>query len=513
MKSPTGKCRTAGKVLLWVVGILVVLRVLLSVGGVAITNRVLPGILGTAASIESADMGLLRGRVSVGGIQIFQPLGFEGAPLFSLGTAAVNVSLPSLLNGPLTVESVMVDRLELNLIRNQDGLLNIAALAGGDTNAPLEEAEDETESDPSPPKAVAVQKLNVRALSISYRDLSYDPPLAIHVAECNVSVTNLLFDPFSAGEPLLDSTVSLTALLKQPDFHDGYVGLVARLGVLSTNAPPTVAAIRIVGLELKSGLDAVVPPGVAQTLGGNCVDAYADLAMAVDILDLKARIKTEDNTMPFAVGGMPSAPRIDKSTALFSLVSRPTMLVGGVVTDVSSAGVEVVEGAAKTTAAVGKGALKVVGSLGKGVFKTAKGVATADLGGISDGLKTATVGTVTEVAEGIVDTATAAVEGVGETATAAIGKDETDAWRAGCEVRWEKLWKEARSEVAAAPYPRPEAETKATEEPVEAVVPEVAESVTNRTEEAGVTNETEEASATNETAEASEPTPVSRQDL
>jgi hypothetical protein len=169
--------------------------------------------------------------------------------------------------------------------------------------------------------------------------------------------------------------------------------------------------------------------------------------------------------------------------------------------------------AAKTTAAVGKGALKVVGSLGKGVFKTAKGVATADLGGISDGLKTATVGTVTEVAEGIVDTATAAVEGVGETATAAIGKDETDAWRAGCEVRWEKLWKEARSEVAAAPYPRPEAETKATEEPVEAVVPEVAESVTNRTEEAGVTNETEEASATNETAEASEPTPVSRQDL
>lgn len=455
MKSLTGKWRVAAKVLLWVVGILVVLRIALGIGGVPIANRVLPGILGTAASIESVDMTLSRGKLSAAGITIYQPAGFEGGPLFSLGEAKVDVDLRTVVSGPLTVESATVDRLELNLVRNQDGILNVAALAGGgDTNAPAE-AEPEADEGSSAPMAVAVEKLNIRELSASYRDLTYDPPLVVHVAECDVSITNLIFDPAYTGEGLLSADVVLTAVLKQPDFHDAFVGLTARLGVLTTNPPPVVAAARIVGLELKSGIDAVVPPGVAQTLGGNCVDAYADVAMAADVLEVLARIKTEDNTMPFAVGGTPTAPKIDKSTALFNLVSRPTMLVGGVVTDVSSAGVEVVEGAAKTTVAVGKGALNVVGSLGKGVFKAAKGVATADLGEVGDGLKTATVGTVAEAAEGIVDTATAAVEGVSETATAAIGKDETDAWRAGCEARWDKLWQKARAEVAAAPYPRP----------------------------------------------------------
>jgi len=472
------KCRTIGKILLWVVGILVVLRIALSLGGVPITNRILPGVLGTAASIETLDLALSRGKLSAAGITVYQPAGFEGGPLLSLGEVAVDINMRTLVGGPLSVESASVDRLEVNLVRNKDGILNVATLAGGsDTNAPAEpEPEDDEPS--SSPTAVAVRELHVRELVFSYRDLAHDPPLVVHVADCNASVTNLVFDPGNAGEPLLSGNAVLTALLKQPDFHDAFVGLTARFGVLTTDPPPVVAAARIVGLELKSGVDAVVPPGVIQTLGGSCVDAYVDVTMAVDVLDFRLKLKTEDNTMPFAIGGTPSDWHIDKSTALFNLVSRPTMLVGGVVTDVGSAGVEVVEGAAKTTAAVGKGALSVVGNLGKGVFKTAKGVATADLSEVGDGLKTATVGTVTETAEAIADTATTAVKGVGDTATEVIGKDDADAWRDGCEARWHEQWDAARAEVLAAPYPRPEAKPAETEP-----------------DEAATTNETAEADA------------------
>ena len=477
MKVSTRLLRIAGKVLLWLVCILVVVRVAVPVAGVAVANRVLPGILGTAASIESLDMVLSRGRASVGGIDVFQPKGFDGGPLFSLGEASVNVSLPSIRKGPLTVESVTVDRLVVNLIRN-------------DTNAPIEtkpEVEDET-GEPASPMAVAVEKLTVRDLTFSYRDLTYDPPLVAHVAECNIGVTDILFDPAHLGESPLDAAAILTASLKQPGFHDAYVGLTARLGILTTNPPPVAAAARVVGLELKSGLDAVVPPGVVQTLGGSCVDAYVDLAMAMDVLDVRCDVKTEDNTMSIAVGGTPLAPKVDKSTTLFNLISRPGALVGGVVTDVGSAGVEVVEGAAKTTAAVGLGALKVVGSVGKGVLKTAKGVATADLSDIGDGLKTATVGTVTETAEALVDTATTAVEGVGDSATAAIGKDDTDAWRDGCRQRWDQLWEEACVEIEAAPYPRPkgeEAQPAEDEQPVEEETPPAE----GQSEPAAATNE------------------------
>ena len=165
MKSSICKCRAIGKVLLWILGILVVLRIALGVGGVPIANRVLPGILGTAASIESVDMTLSRGKLSAAGITIYQPAGFEGRPLFSLGEANVDVDLRTIISGPLTVESAAIDRLELNLVRNQDGILNAAALAGGgDTNAPPE-TEPETDVGSSSPMAVAVKKLNRRSFT------------------------------------------------------------------------------------------------------------------------------------------------------------------------------------------------------------------------------------------------------------------------------------------------------------------------------------------------------------
>jgi len=452
MKAPKNKWRLLAKGLGWTVGVLVVLRVAIPVVGVAVANRMLPGILGTAASIENVDMTLVRGRVSTSGITIEQPTGFDGGPLFSLDNATVDVSIPSLRKGPFTVEAITIEHLRLNLIRNADGALNVEALARkGNTNAPAT-------SPPSAPMAIAVLQLNVRALSVSYRDLTYDPPLVVNVADCNIAATNILFDPAQSSEQLTGALL-LTALLKQEGLHDAFVGLTTRFGVLGTNAPAMAAAARIVGVELEA-FDAVVPSGVTQTLGGSCVDAYVDLAMAVDILACQVRVETADNTMPLAMGGTPANPKIDKSTALFNLVSRPGMLVGGLVTDVGSAGLEVAGAAVKTTAAAGLGAMKMAGNLGRGLFQTAKGVATADLSEIGEGMKAATIGTVGEGLNAVVDTATTAVEGVGDTASAAMGKGNTDAWRNGCETRWQALWAKAQEAVRAAPYPRPKRAAK-----------------------------------------------------
>jgi hypothetical protein len=457
-------CRLIGKVLLWIAGILIVLRVAIPICTVAVANRLLPGLLGTAASIDLIDMVILRGRASTGGIMVYQPPGFDGPPLASLHQLTADIGIDSLFSSPLTIDTVTIDALQLNVIRNKDGVLNVESLAGGTTNAPASENEEPiVEGEPSVPVSVAIRELNIRDLAVSYRDLTYDPPLSVYMVDCDVCVTNLLFDPSQSGHSNLNSSVTLTARLRQPDRQDAFVGLTARLGILSTSPPPAVAAVRIIGLELKSGLDAVVPPGVSQALGGSCVDAYVDISMAPDILDCSAELKTEDTKLTIYVGGTPDNPQVDKSSALFNLVRRPTDLVQGVVTDVGSAGVEVVGGAAKTTAAVGLGALKVVGSVGKGFLKTAKGVATADLEEVGDGLKTATVGTVEETVDAVVDTATTVVVGVGDTASATVGKDDTDAWRAECASRWHSLWSEARGQVNEAPYPRP----KETEEPPE----------------------------------------------
>ena len=458
------------KIGFWILGILVVIRIAIPVVGVIVANKVLPGALGTKASIKSLALSITRGYVSTGDITIAQPDGFEGEPLFSLRKASINVSMTSLINGPITVQSVVVDSLSLNLIKNTNGVLNAEMLAGGgDTNAPAIEAPETTNATSTPP-AIAIKKVEVRDLSVSYRDLTFDPPLVVHLDDCDISVTDLLFDPAQTDNKKLDGKVMLTALLKQPEMHDAFIGITARLGVLSTNVPAANAAVRIVGLELDL-IHTALPPGISTTisatLGGSCLDAYADVAVAMDILQLKAKLKTADNTMHFAMGGTPLEPKVDKSTALFNLVGRPGALVGGVVTDVGGAGLQVIGGAAKTTAAVGKGALKVVGSLGKGLFKTAKGVATADLSEIGAGLKETTAGTVTEAAAAAVDTTAKAVEGIGDTALAAIGKADSDAWRDGGKTRWNTIWPEAKTKVAEAPYPAPKKKAQKERQPAE----------------------------------------------
>jgi hypothetical protein len=521
MKSSTCKCRLLRKILLWIVGILILLRVAIPVVGVAVANRMLPGILGTDASIGGLDMVLLRGRVSTGGIQIAQPEGFEGGPLLSLGNASVDVSIPSLMKGPITVESVTIDALALELIKNTNGTLNVEMLAGGgDKNAPVstnvvaesEAPEMASTNTAAAPPAIAVNEVVIRSLAVSYRDFTFDPPLVVQIEDCNVTITNVLFDPAQADGEKLDGDVLLTALLKQPDLHDAFIGLTAKLGVVPLGVPAANAAVRVVGLELKL-IATALPTGIlttiTATLGGSCVDAYADIAVAVDILDLQARIKTADASMVFAMGGTPDDPQVDKSTALFNLIGRPGALVGGVASDVGSAGVKVVGAAGKTTAALGGGAVKVVGSIGKGLFKTAKGVATADVSAIGEGLKTTTVGTVTTAADAVVDTASTAATGVGDAASAAVGKDDTDAWQAGSEARWLELWAEAKAKVEAAPFPRPE---DSEESAPETDVTDEAEMDSETVETAADVEEEEEsapeASPTPEAADATEEGPT-----
>ncbi len=461
MKSSHRKCRRFGKVLLWVFGILIVLRIVIPIVGVAVANRALPGILGTKTSMGGVDMVLLRGRLSVADISIKQPEGFGEGDLFSLGKATVDLNIPSAFKSPITVDSITIDNLALNVIRNTNGVMNVDTLAGDASTNAVPEKESATIQ----PPAVTAKIFNVRNLSISYRDLTYDPPLVAHITECNIFATNIVFDPAPETEEFFGSLI-LTALLKQADMHDAHLGIVSQLGAIGTNVPAVVAvaaAVRLVGVELKP-LSGVVPIGVSQILGGSCVDAYVDLTMAEHILDCKARVKTEDNTAVFAVGGTPSNPKINVSTALFNLIGRPGALVGGIATDLGSAGIEVAGAAAKTTAAVGLGAIKMVGSLGKGVLQTAKGIATADLTEIGEGLKTATVGTVTEGINTAVDTAITVGEGIGDTASATIGKGDTDEWRANCEPRWDAIWQKAQQDVHAAPYPRPKAEPHTEED-------------------------------------------------
>ena len=64
----------------------------------------------------------------------------------------------------------------------------------------------------------------------------------------------------------------------------------------------------------------MVPPGVATTLGGGCLDLSVDAAVASDVLDCKIALRSAGSEFPMAVGGRPDKIEIDKSGALFGVL-------------------------------------------------------------------------------------------------------------------------------------------------------------------------------------------------
>ncbi len=439
------------KIFISIAILLIALRIAIPIIVVVVANKTLPGLLNTDASIGFVNMLLLRGRISTGDITIKQPNGFEGDNLFSLGKVAVELDISSLKNGPITIDSITIDDLELNIVCNTNGVMNLASLANtSNTNTPA--TNDETSA--SSPPAVVINKIEIRNLSLTYHDKTFEPPLLNQIYNLNMTITNIIFDPSQSSGKELITGMELSALSKQSEMHDAFVGITARTGVLGTNVPAVNAIVRFTGIELKR-LNMLIPAGISQALGGSCVDFYVDLAMASDILDCKAKIKTADNTMRLSIGGTPTKPIVDKSTALGNVVTRPGAIIGGLIGDTSGAGLKVVTGAGKTTAAVGVGTAKVVGGFGKGLFRTAKGVVTADMDHIKGGLYDTTVGTASKAKDTVVNTAGTASSSVGDVASTAVGKSGSDAWRDGSEERWNKLWIEAQENISTAPYPQP----------------------------------------------------------
>jgi len=442
------------RLLKWILVVLVVLavviRVAIPIAGTVAANRVLPEVLGTDAQIGNISMVLVRGKLSVGDIKVGQPQGFEGAPLLTLKRIGVDIDLSSLRKGPLTIEDVTVTDLNLNLICDSNGVINATALAqSSDTNAPEPSAET------SAPPAVVVEKFNVSNLSVKYTDYSCDPVMVIDITNLNITATNIVFDPAAAGGTNLLTALTLTAVMKQAGVtNDAYLGVTARTGVLGTGIPAVNLLARLSGFDLKT-VKALLVPGITQTLGGSCIDAYVDLVLASDVLDCKAVVKSKGASLPFAVGGTPEHPEVDKSTALGNLVTRPGAVVGSLVKDTAGAGVALAKGAGSTVAAAGSGAARTVAGLGKGLFHTAKSVATLDIKGAGKGLSEATVGTVKNAAGMVGDTAGAAVQGVAETGSTLSGQARGDNWRTASRERWETQWDEALREIKKMPYPQP----------------------------------------------------------
>jgi hypothetical protein len=157
--------------------------------------------------------------------------------------------------------------------------------------------------------------------------------------------------------------------------------------------------------------------------------------------------------MSMAVGGTPEKPLVDNSSLLFPVMSRLGGGMGKHVMNLGGVGMGVADTTFDSAMMLGKGTFTMFGTAGKGVFKTLKGVATADMKELGDGLHTTTIGTVTSGAETVWDTSEGLVDGTADAGKTGVGIEGRKQWREESEQRWEKYWKKARTELKTMPYP------------------------------------------------------------
>lgn len=181
----------------------------------------------------------LRG-VSVEDFALSKPGGFEKGELFHVKQARVRVSLWHLLYGHFKIKAVEVDGLSLQVVRDEQGKLNVDFSDGtvqADTSG-----KEETSS--GAPLALSIEVLSARQLYLSYEDKQTH--LQAELQDVAVSVRNFSWDkPFEVR-------ANASAMYQQDGSQlPAAMGFVAQINLAGLDLPKAQANIS--SFALRSG--------------------------------------------------------------------------------------------------------------------------------------------------------------------------------------------------------------------------------------------------------------------
>jgi hypothetical protein len=251
----------------------------------------------------------------------------------------------------------------------------------------------------------------------------------------------------SPKNDLPPSEITFTGKIANEKYGDSLFGLFALVSNLKNNFPDVDAILQITGLELEP-FKSLVPPGTYQALGGNAFDLSALLSASETEMDCEIDIAMIQGTkLGMKIGGTPAKPELDTSSVLFNVFSRFGGGIGSSLSKVSGTTFGVARTGLKTALGVGKGATNVVGSVGKGIFKTVKGAVTLNAKELGEGLKTTTVGTVTEAGKTVLNAGENLLEGTENALNDVTGMTAASKWRKEKQKRWNMSWEKARQTI------------------------------------------------------------------
>ena len=239
-------------------------------------NAAAPGVLGVPASLDAADLSLVRGHAALRGLHVGNPEGYKTDGLLDLGSVSVTLDNSTLLSDTIIIKEIAVADLVLTYER---GLLNsnlgalIDRLSAGEDRAEETAAEEKKAG-----KKVIIEKVVVSGIRM------------------NVSVTGAAALTGGGAIPIPLPTITLTDLGKE---KDGVTFVEAVGNILKAIAGAAGSALAGAGNLLGQGVGAVgdgawaVGAGAVNLVtGGAKPDENADPAQAPAPAETNAANKT-----------------------------------------------------------------------------------------------------------------------------------------------------------------------------------------------------------------------------
>lgn len=217
--------------------------------------------LGRKASVQEVSLGLWGGLdLQVKGLVVQDKPEYGGRPLVKLGSLQLEASLWPLVTGRVVVDRILVDGLELSMVRAKDGRLNWrdlpakggkAGKGGGAAKAGPKEAPDDG--------SLVIRKLAVTGSALYLFNQANGKRSELPLERCELS-SDLSLGDSSGNMDLALPGLSLTSGFKSRGYGDsfkldqGRLDLKIDLAQLAARLAPLAPSLRAQGRVLVTGL-------------------------------------------------------------------------------------------------------------------------------------------------------------------------------------------------------------------------------------------------------------------
>ncbi len=186
------------KTLLWLIGLSVILATIayftINLWIKPLIGYVAPKFTKTTASIESADISLLSGRLALKGLKIGNPAGFTEPYIFELGEFSVQFQPKSILSDKIILDSILIKGTQITAEINnntQTNLLalneNIQSVLNPKTKTTPTKQTDTKQVQPQTKKSVIIKDLQILDTNIRFNVMGHSSSLSLpNIHEKNI---------------------------------------------------------------------------------------------------------------------------------------------------------------------------------------------------------------------------------------------------------------------------------------------------------------------------------------